>query len=304
MDNFSNYETPKPPIPWKLIAIIGGVVVLIVLIVLGARWFVLNKTTDGRQAAIIDKVEKQLDSSMSICDKEKNPENCKANLVEAAAMENGSVEICQKLTGSPLNTCVVKVARNILDADGCNLISEVEKQTSCKDLIYRALASQEMDISWCEKISTESVRTRCINAMTQIIAKEKGCSGTGVDQSVCDRLNAVDAAVASGDPDECKTLTDVTDQQNCFESVGSGDKDHDRLNATLEARLGTSDENVDSDNDGLSDYSEYNEYGTDPSKADTDGDGFNDGDEINNGYNPLGSGKLQSVFNVKVLNVK
>lgn len=274
MDNFSYYEPPKPPLPWRMIAIVGGTIVLVALVILGARWFVLNKTEAGRQAVTINKIEKELDNSLLACDKEKNPENCKANLVEAAAMETGSVEVCARLTGSALDTCVVKVARENLDADGCDLMTTEEKQTSCQDLIYRALATKEMDISWCEKISTETVRLRCVNAMTETIAREKGCSGTGVDQSVCDKLNALEAAVASADPDQCLALADSEDQMNCFELVGAGNQ------------------RLDSDNDGLSDHDEYNEYGTDPFKADTDGDGYNDGDEIRNGYNPLGSGKL------------
>jgi len=47
----------------------------------------------------------------------------------------------------------------------------------------------------------------------------------------------------------------------------------------------------DSDKDGLYDLLEII-YGTDPNNLDTDGDGYSDGVEINNGYNPLGAGKL------------
>ena len=43
----------------------------------------------------------------------------------------------------------------------------------------------------------------------------------------------------------------------------------------------------DSDGDGLSDWDEYNIYGTNASNPDTDGDGVSDGDEVNNGTNPL-----------------
>lgn len=292
MENFSPYENPKPPVPWKLIAIVGGTIVLVVLIIFGARWWVMNKTTAGQQAATIDKIEKALDNSLSSCDKEKNPDNCKANLVEAAAMEAGSVEICAKLAGSALDTCVVKVAKKFFDADGCELMTDAEKQTNCKDLVYRALATKEMDISWCEKIATESVRSRCVSAMSETIAREKGCVGTGIDQTVCDKMNAIDTAATSGDPNQCMALADVNDQATCLERVGLSDKDQDGLNITLETQLGTSDENTDSDGDGLSDSDEYNIYGTDPAKVDTDGDGYNDGDEVKNGYNPLGGGKL------------
>ena len=51
---------------------------------------------------------------------------------------------------------------------------------------------------------------------------------------------------------------------------------------------------VDTDNDGLDDYSE-SLFGTDPNNPDTDGDGYLDGEEVNNGYNPLGEGELTNV---------
>ncbi|MDY6838306.1 MAG: hypothetical protein SWH78_10055 [Thermodesulfobacteriota bacterium] len=37
---------------------------------------------------------------------------------------------------------------------------------------------------------------------------------------------------------------------------------------------------ADRDGDGIADYDEINEYGTDPDRMDTDGDGLNDGDEL------------------------
>lgn len=51
--------------------------------------------------------------------------------------------------------------------------------------------------------------------------------------------------------------------------------------------------NKDSDNDGLADADEV-KYGTDSNNPDTDSDGYEDGDEVKNGFNPLGSGKLNN----------
>ena len=48
----------------------------------------------------------------------------------------------------------------------------------------------------------------------------------------------------------------------------------------------------DSDKDGLFDSDEVYKYQTDPKNPDTDGDGYIDGIEIENGYNPLGEGRL------------
>jgi hypothetical protein len=51
---------------------------------------------------------------------------------------------------------------------------------------------------------------------------------------------------------------------------------------------------VDSDGDGLPDDLEKR-LGTDSTNSDSDGDGYNDGVEVENGYNPLGSGKAKEV---------
>jgi uncharacterized protein YciU (UPF0263 family) len=48
---------------------------------------------------------------------------------------------------------------------------------------------------------------------------------------------------------------------------------------------------LDTDNDGLNDADEVI-YGTDMNNPDSDGDGYLDGDEVENGYNPMGDGKL------------
>jgi len=50
--------------------------------------------------------------------------------------------------------------------------------------------------------------------------------------------------------------------------------------------------NLDSDQDGLTDAEELNIYQTNPLQADTDGDGYIDGDEVKTGHNPLGEGLL------------
>ncbi|MCF7820098.1 MAG: thrombospondin type 3 repeat-containing protein [Candidatus Pacebacteria bacterium] len=50
---------------------------------------------------------------------------------------------------------------------------------------------------------------------------------------------------------------------------------------------------LDSDNDGLSDFQEEYLYFSDPLNTDTDGDGYSDKEEVDNNFNPNGPGKLQ-----------
>lgn len=78
-----------------------------------------------------------------------------------------------------------------------------------------------------------------------------------------------------------------------YDSVQTGvpdlesDLDGDGLSNKEELLLGTQVGRADTEFDGLTDYEEINEYGTNPLMADTDGDGVVDGWESANGYNPL-----------------
>lgn len=82
-------------------------------------------------------------------------------------------------------------------------------------------------------------------------------------------------------------LRRLSGETRVYESLIYIDTDGDGLDADQEAQLGTSDNNADSDGDGLSDYAEVFVYRTDPTKADTDKDGMPDGWEVKHGLNPL-----------------
>lgn len=66
----------------------------------------------------------------------------------------------------------------------------------------------------------------------------------------------------------------------------SEDDDGDGLTNAQEIDLGTRPDRRDTDEDGLNDAAEIEQYQTDPLKADTDSDGLNDGEEIQQGLNP------------------
>jgi hypothetical protein len=110
--------------------------------------------------------------------------------------------------------------------------------------------------------------------------------------------------------------TPPTSMPESTSTQAATDTDGDGLPDTQEATLGTDPKSADTDGDGLTDGQEVNVvhanpliadtdgdgltdgdeanvWHTDPLKADTDGDGFSDGQEVQNGYNPLGAGKLQ-----------
>ena len=61
---------------------------------------------------------------------------------------------------------------------------------------------------------------------------------------------------------------------------GSSDSDMDGLTLDQEKMIGTNPDKADSDDDGLIDGLEFNQYKTDPLNADSDGDGLNDNEEV------------------------
>lgn len=66
---------------------------------------------------------------------------------------------------------------------------------------------------------------------------------------------------------------------------GDGLTDEQEVNALTDSKV------PDTDADALSDGDEIKKYRTDPLKKDSDGDGYTDAQEIENGYNPVGTGK-------------
>jgi len=98
---------------------------------------------------------------------------------------------------------------------------------------------------------------------------------------------------------ETQTVEEVVDTSNEDEMFPAEedvlveqDSDQDGLSDSKEIEIGTNPARVDTDFDGLSDREEVEIYKTDPASADTDRDGYLDGVEVENGYNPLGPGKL------------
>ena len=71
------------------------------------------------------------------------------------------------------------------------------------------------------------------------------------------------------------------------------DNDNDGLTDYDEINIYRTDSlRPDTDDDGLVDGMEATVWHTDPLNPDTDADGYTDGEEVQNGYNPVGPGKL------------
>lgn len=73
-------------------------------------------------------------------------------------------------------------------------------------------------------------------------------------------------------------------------AAGSPDGDGDGIEDGAEAEIGTDPALADTDEDGLTDGQEADEFGSDPLMADTDADGVLDGDEVAQGTSPIEAG--------------
>jgi hypothetical protein len=118
-----------------------------------------------------------------------------------------------------------------------------------------------------------------------------------VDYHLKDGSSAIDAGTASGAP------ADDSDGEsrpfNGVHDIGSDefvDTDADGLSDYEEALLGTDSNDPDSDDDGLTDGEEVDTYSTDPNDADSDDDGFSDGEEILGSTDPNDSGSYPGVW--------
>lgn len=86
------------------------------------------------------------------------------------------------------------------------------------------------------------------------------------------------------------------DLEDYGEAYGNSDVDNDGLTNNQEEALGTDPMDADSDDDGLLDGAEVNNYGTDPNDSDSDDDGSNDGEEVEAGSDPLDPGSFPVPF--------
>lgn len=245
---------PTPPQNWfvshKALLIKIGAAVLVLLVVGLIVLFLVNRLR-ANHAAQIAEVAK-----------------------ETAAVSDAQKECDQ--TRNP-EKCNASVAADLAQSTGkvsfCNELT-AEAYDNCVGLA--ALTSKSLIA--CQQIKDQEKETACANAVDALL-----------HPAVLEVDAETQAAIDAHNPDGCLAMTDETKREICLELVGVPDRDLDGLNQEEEITLGSSDTNIDSDADGLSDTDEVNIWKTNPAKADTDGDSYSDGVEVKAGYNPLGT---------------
>lgn len=267
-------------ISWKWVV---GAIVFVIVLILGTILLARSWKTNQE---IVATQQSEVQFLLKTCENVADQETCKARVVGEYAQQLGAVEICKVLEGESFDECVWNVARDRQNVDFCKEIISTQTQQTCADALYLSKAIESGNEKECQNILDAEKQEGCLRVLAGPITSEN-CLERTEDASYCAQVLLMEQAIMAKNPDICQQITEVNLIASCEEMVGIGDRDQDGLDELQEARLGTSDMNKDSDEDGLSDGEEGETYFTDPLDPDTDGDGYLDGAEVRAGYSPL-----------------
>lgn len=289
-------QQPKQGLPAKKMAIVGGVIFGAVIVVLLGVFLVNSLSQRQPVSEQVTDAQRDMQRELDDCLENEDPAACQSRVRSNNAREMGDVAMCSGLVADEYHNCVELIAFDTLNQDICEALeSGVD---SCKDTVYTKTARANNDYAQCDQISDADKRKSCQSSLLDEVVEQGRCEEFAIDPEVCAAQSLFDQAIATRNIEECEALLPPEEEAACAEiiptiadeSVDSGlqDADGDGLSANMEATYGTSDNNKDSDADGVEDGDEVQLYLTDPANPDTDGDGFDDGTEILSGNDPLG----------------
>jgi hypothetical protein len=249
--------------------------------------FLIRLAIENSQTAQ-ETVEGQVATEEAKCQDARDVEKCLNGVPTSLARSNGSSVYCQDNEGDERDRCLLAAALAANDREICAEIVSETASAACLDSILVRLARESgQSFELCGQYTNVALQQTCVDDLLYAQAWAGDCSDERISALMCRSLAATKAAQEARDPGLCDVIEDVYYVDACRELVGSGDLDLDGISADEEAFRGTSDNNSDSDGDGLTDFDEINAYHTDPAAADTDRDGFDDGTEVKSGYDPL-----------------
>lgn len=283
------------------VAMLSGALVLAVILIGGAVWFVRARQASTLRRIAEDArtqaVQVQLEDGIGQCALAPDPEACKAREISDAARNAQALALCDSLSGSEKDGCVRDYAISSKDVRVCKKLSE-SVAAECEGRIRWIEARGSLSLALCKDIGVETMRKDCEEEITVRLVEAGKCGTQGVDEALCEDKEGVDQAILAQDPSLCDRLHEAIRMQSCRVLVEGSDLDSDGLAYVEELEAKTDPRKADTDLDGLEDKEELRTYRSDPTKSDTDGDGFDDGTEVKNGYSPVGSGKLSSYEDV------
>lgn len=260
--DFGDQPTQSKQIPWKLIAIIAGGIVLAAGIFGGVFYLIRQNAPQTTSTAAPNTLfGKPLvpTSSTDPCATDLNAEACRIAKAKDLAISSKKSDACDALKDADKDDCYWSVARVAKDLGLCTKITDKDISARCSKELSASAAFSASDIALCDKITDGEIKTNCQKVITS--TKSLVCASTDTD---CEFTRVLAAANQAEDADVCAVL-DPKREAECRAQVLVNDPDHDDLDSTQEIVL----------------------YNTDPHKADTDGDGYSDGAEVHSGHDPL-----------------
>lgn len=264
--DFSDQPTQPKQLPWKLIAIITGGVVLAAGIIGGVFFLVRQNAPRVPPIASTTSVfgtpsstESTTVSAEAACDVAEDSEACLVLRTKERAIGEKKSERCDVLTEEDKDDCFWSVARVTEDILICEKMGNKDWTSACVNELNAFKAITASDAALCDKIADEQMKISCkqVIASTTVQVCEK------IEED-CFFVRVITAANQAKDAEVCRVL-DPKRSAECRLRVTVDDPDLDGIDSTQEIVL----------------------YGTNPRNPDTDGDGYLDGQEVNAGYDPL-----------------
>lgn len=272
---------PSPRGRRGLRALVFALLVLLgILLITAFIWgLFIGRDGSSQQSAM----DEEIRLAIAACNREQNSEECLENLAIMLAQKNGNSAICEAVETDNPDECYYIAALESKNHDDCRKIKNHEKQAACED----ALVLIGNDFEDCEELQDPQKKQQCEDEWRYTTWLSGDCSSEHIPDEMCAEITVLQQAIKEKNPDYCDSIIDEFTKDACIELVGSGDRDFDGVPGAEEEFRGTSDFDEDSDDDGLTDFEEIYNYGTDPTLPDTDGDGYGDELEVKGGFNPL-----------------
>lgn len=299
---------PEPPreIPWKIIAFVGGGVVVAAIAVLGIVLVMQSRVSSPGasqppggavpreiRVAAEAAARRAFEEAKGACANAEDYDTCVSGAAVREATRGEAVELCDEIKDAAArDRCVLEVVLRRGDERLCARASATVA-VYCTSVFQAERARANGDMDLCLGVTDPVQKESCFAAI--VATKDRAFCETlpgGLGERCVVTMIYRDAA---GNPALCEELPDPAERESCkqdFAQAPPSDSDGDGLTDTDEETRGTNSENADTDGDGLSDGEEVNRWQTDPKDADTDGDSFGDGTEVRAGYNPKGGGRL------------
>jgi hypothetical protein len=260
--DFGDHPAQPRVIPWKLILIIGGGVVVALGIIFGVLFVTRKDSGTTSQVVLTGKTvqEAKSPSVSGACANALDPEVCRMAEIKSQAILEKKSDGCAVLKDAELDDCLWGVATVAKDISSCEKMMNKDLSLRCVNEVSTSIALAASDSALCDKIEDVQAKALC-GSILQSSSIEKDCSGENMD---CEYARVLAAANKAQDADICIAL-DPNRAATCRSEVLVNDPDRDGLDSSQEIVL----------------------YQTDPRNADTDGDGYLDGDEVKSGYDPL-----------------